>query len=333
MKYFCEDAPEYTIASAGSLLGVKLSQAQGFPVGKVHFCHLYPMSFFEFLDAIGRSSLRRMLEEIETFDPLLEPHHQQLLEILKLYFFIGGMPKPVLRYIQTEDLNVVRETQEDILKAYVNDFAKHAPASMVMKIMQIWDSIPVHLGKENKKFIFSAIKASARARDYEEALQWLSDAEVIYKIHLASTPRIPLNSYGDRDGFKVYLLDVGLLGAMCRLPARVIMEGDRLFVEFKGSLTENYVAQSLIAAFANVVSIALFYWTSEREAEVDFLIEYDGNIYPLEVKSGISTKKKSLLVYQEKYHPPVLSRATLMNLKKDGKFCNYPLYLGSVPKR
>jgi predicted AAA+ superfamily ATPase len=325
LKYFCEDAPEYAIAAAGSLLGVKLAGAQGFPVGKVHFCHLYPMSFFEFLDAIGKPSLRTMLEEIQSFDPIAEPHHQQLIELLKIYYYVGGMPKAVLRYVETKDFQIVREVQEDILKAYVHDFAKHAPASQVMKITQIWDSIPVHLGKENKKFIFSALKKSARARDYEEALQWLLNAELIYKANVITTPKLPLESYRDHEAFKIYLLDVGLLAAMGRLPARVIVEGDLLFVEFKGSLTENYVAQALKASSQN----SLHYWTSEREAEVDFLFESDGYVYPLEVKSGSSTKKKSLLVYQEKYHPPVLSRATLMNLKKDGNVCNYPLYLAS----
>ncbi len=325
LKYFCENAPEYFVAAAGSLLGVKLSGARGFPVGKVHFCQLFPMSFFEFLSAIGKPSLRAMLEGINAFEPIAEPHHQQLLELLKLYFYVGGMPKPVLRYVQTGDLDVVRETQEDILKAYVHDFAKHAPASQVMKITQIWDSIPLHLGRENKKFIFSAIKKSARAREYEEALQWLLDAELIVRVQQVSTPKLPLSGYGDQEAFKVYLLDVGLLGAMCRLPARVIVEGDQLFVEFKGAFTENYVAQGLKAALGRSPN----YWTSEGEAKVDFLIESQGKLFPLEVKSGTSKKKKSLLVYGEKYHPPALSRTSLMNLKKDGELCNYPLYLVS----
>ncbi len=323
LKYFCEHAPEYHIMAAGSLLGVKLARSSGFPVGKVHFLHLYPMSFFEFLDAINRSSLRKMLEEIRSLTPIAEPHHLQLIDLLKTYFFVGGMPKPVLRYVETGDLIQVRDVQEDILKAYAQDFAKHAPAQMIAKIMLIWDSIPLHLGKENKKFIFSALKSSARARDYEDALQWLIDAELIYKVSSIKVPRLPLISYGNHETFKVYLLDVGLLGAMCRLSQRVILEGDQLFIEFKGSLTENYVAQSLKTAHSS----PLYYWTSERDAEVDFLLEYDGKIYPLETKSGISTKKKSLQVYNEKYQPDLLSRTSLMNLKKDGNFCNYPLYM------
>lgn len=322
LKYFSEDAPEYHVVSAGSLLGLKLSGARGFPVGKVHFLHLYPMSFFEFLDAIHRPLLRSMLEEIKVIEPISEPHHLQLIELLKTYLYVGGMPKAVLRYVETEDYGIVREVQDDILKAYLQDFAKYAPPSLVIRITQSWGSIPVHLGKENKKFVFSAIKKSARARDYEEAIQWLIDAALIYKVSSINVPRIPLMSYGDHEAFKIYLLDVGLLGAMCRLSPREIVEGNQLFVEFKGSLTENYVAQALKTAH----DIPLYYWTSEWEAEVDFLLEHDGKIYPLEVKSGNSKKKKSLLVYNDKYDPPSLSRATLMNLKQDGKICNYPLY-------
>lgn len=325
LKYFCEHDHKYFVAAAGSLLGVKMSGAQGFPVGKVHFYHLFPMSFFEFLNAIGKSMLRQMLENIPFCEPIAEAHHQELIELQKLYFFIGGMPKCIARYIQTKDFQIVRETQEDILKAYVYDFAKHAPPQIVVKITQIWDSIPVHLGKENKKFVFAAIRKSARARDYEEALQWLIDASLIYKVTQIFAPKIPLKSYGNHEAFKVYLLDVGLLAAMCRIPAHVLINGDAFFIEFKGSFTENYIAQSLKTAF----DLPLFYWSSEREAEVDFLIEREGKVCPIEVKSRMSTKAKSLQVYRDKYHPSQLFRASLMNLKKDGDVCNYPLYLAS----
>lgn len=323
LKYFCEHAPEFHIVAAGSLLGLKLSGARGFPVGKVHFLYLYPMSFFEFLNAINRPMLRTMLEEIKTIKPIAEPHHSELIELLKFYFYVGGMPKAVLRYAETGDIDLVREIQNDILKAYIQDFAKHAPPTLVMRITQAWNSIPIHLGKENKKFVFSAIKKSARAREYEEALQWLLDAELIYKVSSIKAPRLPLTSYGDHEAFKIFLLDVGLLGAMSHLPARVIVEGDHLFTEFKGSFTENYVAQALKA----VLGESLHYWTSEREAEVDFLVEYEEMIYPLEVKSGTSTKKKSLTVYREKYNPSFVIRSSLLNLKQDGKVINLPLYL------
>lgn len=188
LKYFCENAPEYHVVSAGSLLGVKLSQAKGFPVGKVHFFNLYPMSFFEFLDAVNRPLLRTMLEDINTITPIPEPHHVHLIELLKMYFYVGGMPKPVLRYVETDDLIKVRETQDDILKAYMQDFAKHASPFLVMRITQIWESIPIHLGKENKRFVFTAIKKSARAREYEEAIQWLLDAELIYRVSSITAP-------------------------------------------------------------------------------------------------------------------------------------------------
>ena len=267
LKYFCEHAPEYHIAAAGSLLGVKLSGAKGFPVGKVQFFHLFPMSFFEFLDAFHKPMLRKMLERIETVEPILEPYHLELIELLKIYFYVGGMPKAVLSYVERQDFEEVRRIQDDILKAYLQDFSKHDPIPLLMKITQIWSSIPIHLGKENKKFIFSAIRQSARAREYEDALRWLIDAELIYKTALITAPKLPLMSYGDHEAFKVYLLDVGLLGAMSRLPARIIVEGDQLFVEFKGSLTENYVAQALKTAHGG----DLYYWTSERDAEVDFL--------------------------------------------------------------
>jgi len=318
LKYFCEHAPEYHVVAAGRL-GVKLSQ--GFPVGKVHFLHLYPMNFLEFLSAIHRPTLRTMLEEIKTLEPIAEPHHQLLTELLKIYFYVGGMPKPVQRYIETGDFVSVRESQEDILKAYALGFYEHAPNVLVTRIKQIWNSIPLHLGKENKRFIFSAIKNGARLRDYEEALQWLIDAGLIYRVSSISEPRRPL--INDADAFKIYLIDVGLLGAMCRVPAHLIIEGDQFFVEYKGSLTENYVVQELKAAYGS----ELFYWTSARDAKVEVLLEHDGEIFPLEVKSGTSTEKNSLLVYNKKYHPSLISRATLMNLKQEGKFCNYPLYL------
>ncbi|MBM3199187.1 MAG: ATP-binding protein [Chlamydiae bacterium] len=323
LKYFYEHTPEYFVATAGSLLGVKLGGAHGFPVGKIHFCHLYPLSFFEFLDAIDRPMLRNLLENTVSWESLAIPHHEQCIDLLKTYFIVGGMPKVVLRYVETQDFHTIRETQEDIVKSYIHDFAKHAPSSMVMKITQIWDSIPIHLGKENKKFMFSAVKKSARARDYEEALQWLLDAGLIYKVKEITTPKLPLASYNDQEAFKIYLFDVGLLAAVCRLSPRVILEGDQLFVEFKGSFTENYVTQSLIASGSS----HLYYWTSSREAEVDFVVEHEGQLFPLEVKSGISTKNKSLFIYQKKYHPLSLARSNLANLSYNGKIYNYPLYL------
>lgn len=323
LKYFCEEAGEYHLAAAGSLLGVKISQEEGFPVGKVNFLHLFPLNFFEFLSATGHEQTRAFLEEHQKCEPLPEPLHEKLIHLLKLYYFIGGMPEAVAHYEQNENLNVVREIQMEILSAYERDFAKHAPPTEIMKITTVWKQIHRQLAKENKKFIFAAIRKSARGREYEEAIQWLADAGLIHKNHLVETPRFPLSAYADTQTFKLFLLDVGLLGAQSNLSAQTIIDGNLLFTEFKGSLTENYIAQELISTTQK----QLYYWASEGTAEVDFLTESDHEIFPLEVKAGMSEKKKSLLVYDSKYAPSKLTRTTLMNLKHDGKICNYPLYL------
>jgi len=322
LKYFNEEANEYHIVSAGSLLGVKLKREKGFPVGKVDFLDLKPLSFFEFLTAVGEERLLKILENITDFEPINDSLHQKAILLLKQYFIVGGMPEAVSRFITQGDLEQVRKVQQSILDSYVLDFAKHALPSDVMKIMAIWESIPNQLAKENKKFIFSAIKHSARAREYESAIQWLADAGLVYKSYNISTPKIPIDSYADKNIYKIYMLDVGLLGCMSRLPTKVMINSEQLFIEFKGALTENFVAQELIAANFD----KLYYWTSEGIAEVDFVLQHDLAIYPLEVKAGLSAHKKSLLSYNEKYQPKILSRATLMNLKKDGIVCNYPLY-------
>jgi predicted AAA+ superfamily ATPase len=323
LKYFNEQANEYHIAAAGSLLGVKLSQAKGFPVGKVNFLTLYPLTFFEFLNAIGKTKLREFLESITTFEPIAEPLHEQLLDLLRIYTFVGGMPEAVNYYVKDENLLEIRTIQNEILKAYLHDFAKHAPTSDIMKLTTIWESIPGQLAKENKKFIFSIISKQARAREYENAIQWLSDAGLILKSYLIETPRLPLESYCDKKSFKLFMLDVGLLGAMCQLPSKVLLQGNELFTEFKGALTENLVAQALTVKYHR----ELYYWGKANQAEVDFLIHTDSHILPLEVKAGFSKKKKSLQIYAEKYHPAVMARTSLMNLKKDGDLFNYPLYM------
>ncbi|MDP1608740.1 MAG: ATP-binding protein [Chlamydiales bacterium] len=323
LKYFCEEASEYHVVAAGSLLGVKTAGEKGFPVGKVNFLHMYPLTFFEFLDALGQEKTRIFLEEYSAYEPLPHPMHEKIIEILKLYFFIGGMPEAVAEYAKSEKIQVVREIQEEILSAYEKDFAKHAPAHEIMKITTVWKQVHRQLAKENKKFIFAAIRKSARGRDYEEAIQWLSDAGLIHKSHLVESPKFPLSAYADNDIFKIFLLDIGLLGAQSSLSPQTILDGDLLFTEFKGALTENYVAQELIATKHKPP----YYWASEGIAEVDFLIEEDRAIYPLEVKAGASQKKKSLLVYNQKYAPSKLVRATTMNLKHDGDIYNYPLYM------
>lgn len=329
LKYFCEKKNNYHIAAAGSLLGVKLTQ--GFPVGKVNFLDLAPLNFFEFLHAIKESSLVAMLEEMQQPKAISEIFHNKLVSLLKYYFIIGGMPEAVVTYLKTENLEQVRTVQKEILDAYILDFAKHAPKEEVMKIMAVWDSVPNQLAKENKKFIFSAIRQSARAREFETSIQWLKSAGLIIKSNHISTPKLPLDAYSDKQAFKIFLLDIGLLGSMSKLDPRVILEGEKLFQEFKGSLTENFVATELHDKYFE----ELYYWTSEGIAEVDFVISTEQHIFPLEVKAGFSKKKKSLLVYDEKFskdeHAPlVLSRASLRNFAFDGKIINYPLYACSL---
>ncbi len=325
LKYFCEEAPEYHVTAAGSLLGVKTTGDRGFPVGKVNFLSLYPLTFFEFLEALGHAKTRVFLEGLSEDDPLPTPLHEKLLGLLKLYFFIGGMPEAVAEYVKHGQLSIVREVQYEILGAYEKDFAKHAPPQEVMKITTVWKQVHRQLAKENKKFIFAAIRHSARGRDYEEAIQWLVDAGLIYKSYLVASPKFPLSAYADSSMFKIFLVDVGLLGAHSHLSAHAVLEESLLFTEFKGALTENYIAQQLIAAGSQ----GLFYWASEGIAEIDFLIEHDHSIYPLEVKAGESRKKKSLLVYQQKYAPARLIRTTTMNWKQDGEVWNVPLYLAA----
>jgi predicted AAA+ superfamily ATPase len=325
LKYFCEKKNEYHLTTAGSLLGVKLTK--GFPVGKVNFLDLAPMNFFEFLLAIGEKELVSMLEEMRQPKAISEIFHNKLVTFLKYYFIIGGMPESVATYLKTQNFEQVRDVQKEILDAYILDFTKHAPKEEVMKIMAVWGSIPNHLAKENKKFIFSAIRKSARAREFETSIQWLKEAGLVVKANRISTSKLPLNAYSDKQAFKVFLLDVGLLGTMSKLDPRIVLEENRLFQEFKGSLTENFVAIELHDKHFD----ELYYWISEGKAEVDFVISTEQHIFPLEVKAGFSKKKKSLLVYDEKLSkeenaPLVLSRASLRNFAFDGKIINYPLY-------
>lgn len=323
LKYFREQANEYHIASAGSLLGVKLSTPKSFPVGQVNFLELYPMTFFEFLDAAGENRYRLLLDRLEELEPLPRPFHEDLVELLKKYYFIGGMPEAVNYYSKTGSLNEVGAIHKEIIDAYVLDFAKHAPPADVPKISLIWNSIPRQLARENKKFIFSAIKKSARARDYENALMWLEDSGLILRAFSVSGAKHPLRGYMNRNYFKVYLLDVGVLGALAGVPLEVVVQGDRLFNEYQGAFVENFVAQQLTAS----LMMDLCYWRSEgKMAELDFLCSVGNNIYPLEVKAGINPKSKSLKSYNQQFNPPLLLRSTLLNLKCDGKTCNIPLY-------
>lgn len=323
MKYFCEKKRRFHLVAAGSLLGVKLSK--GFPVGKVNFLDLAPMNFFEFLRSMGEGALVDMLEEIQSTQSISPLFHDKLTKLLKYYLVVGGMPEAVDTYIKSENLEKVRTVQKEILDAYLLDFAKHAPKEEVMRIMAVWSSVPYQLAKENKKFIFSAIRKSARAREFETAIEWLKNAGLILQSNCISTPKLPLEAYSDKQAFKIFLLDVGLLGATAKLDPRLVLEGDRLFQEFKGALTENLVAEELHDAHFN----NLYYWTSQGRAEVDFIVSSGSTVFPLEVKAGLSKHKKSLLVYDEKFSKEAscpLSRASLRNFAFDGKILNFPLY-------
>lgn len=323
LKYFCELAPEYFVAAAGSLLGLKTKRSKGFPVGKVDFLSLYPLSFFEYLEALGENKLVTYLQSIKSAEPLPQPLHEQALTHFKIYMYVGGMPEAVKKYVECRNIVEIRSIQDNIIKAYEFDFAKHAPSELITRISEVWHSLPRNLAKENKKFIFSAIREGARAREYDAAIQWLIDAKLIYRSINIATPKLPLPAYGDRSAFKLYVNDVGLLGALSNLNGRAIIQGNDLFAEYKGALTENVVANILAVQDDD----RLYYWTSGNTAEIDFIIQKNSELYPIEVKSGQSTKMKSLHLYDERYHPSELLRASPMNLKHDGRIRNIPLYL------
>ncbi|ACV69650.1 ATP-binding protein [Desulfohalobium retbaense] len=330
LKYFHEQLPEYHIVAAGSLLGIALSGPDSFPVGKVNFLDLYPLTFFEFLDALGQSALKDLVLRAGPPQPYPQPLHKQLLHYLRFYYFTGGMPEVVAVYAQNNDLDEVREVQNEILNAYAFDFSKYAAGPDIPKLRMIWDSIPGQLSKENKKFVFKALKQSARMRDFENALQWLENAGLIHRVFRISTVQRPLHAYRRENIFKLYCLDVGLLGALAGLPAKLTVQGEDIFREFKGALVENYVLQELKASR----NCRMYYWESEGRAEVDFVVETSEQVLPLEVKAGINTRSKSLQAFDAKFHPPYLGRTSLANLKKDDRILNIPLYaVGTFPWR
>jgi predicted AAA+ superfamily ATPase len=322
LKYFREQANQYHICASGSLLGVTLAHTKGFPVGQVDFLHLYPLSFMEFLRALDEEQLLQYLFEIKEVKPLPKVLHEKLLKFFKEYLYIGGMPATIDTYRTSHDFQQVRTIQLGILNSYRLDFAKHAPSNAIIKINQTWDVIPGQLAKENKKFIYSVIRKGARAQEYEIAIQWLKEAGLVHKIYNVSVPKLPLIAYANHEIFKLYLCDVGLLGAMSELSAKTIIHDQGIFQEFKGSITENYVAQELARQGYN-----LYYWTSSGQAELDFLLQREEKIYPIEVKSGQSLKKKSLTTYIQKYNPQCALRFSTMNLMQQENLINFPLYL------
>ncbi len=320
LKYFQEEANEYHIACAGSLLGIRLSHTS-FPVGKVDFLNMYPMSFTEFLKADNVGNLVEYMESLNKVQNIPDIFKNQLEEKLKAYFIIGGMPEAIYSWVNEKDMEQVNRIQDNILKAYESDFSKHTQNSEANKISLIWNSIPSQLAKENKKFLYQVIKNGARAREYEDALNWLNDANLIYKIYNVKKADFPLKAYNDLSYFKIYMNDVGLLRKMANLDSRIVIEGNKLFEEFKGALTENYVLNMLNIVYDNVPN----YFNFDRN-EIDFMIQNKNKIIPIEVKLGKSVNNTSLTKYNEKFANEKSIRFSLNNLKFDGKILNIPLY-------
>lgn len=327
LKYFCEDAPEFHIACAGSSLGITLAGGTSFPVGKVNFLNLYPLSFSEYLSALGKENLLVHLRSIDLAARDLADStvafHAALLEHFFEYIYLGGMPEVVASYAASRDFARAREIQREILRSYDQDFSKYLIPAETLKTRRIWESIPAQLARENKKFIFSAIAKSARAREYEIALQALADAGLILRANLASQGVSPLAAVSAPDSFKVYLLDSGLLGAMVDMSPQVLLKAGEILGQFKGALFEDIVAQSLTAQFSK----PLYYWSSGSQAEVDFLLEREGKVFPIEVKSGESLRSKSLHSYVKRYAPDIAFRVSSRPLAQNGKIVELPVYL------
>ena len=332
LKYFCENAPHYHIACAGSLLGIALAKPSSFPVGKVNFMQIDPMSFTEFLLANGDENLVHYLESVESIEPIPEAFFNPLSEKLKMYYVTGGMPESVLMWTEARDVNAMQEALSAIIEAYERDFGKHPNASEFPKISMIWKSISSQLARENKKFLYKAVKEGARAREYEDALQWLVDARLVHKVYRCTAPGLPLSAYDDLSAFKIYLVDVGLLRRLSQLAPSAFGEGNRLFTEFKGALTENYVLQTLVTQF----EVEPRYWSQTNPPyEVDFLIQRENDIFPVEVKAETNTKSKSLKKYKELFADQVKLRIrfSLDNLKLDGDVLNIPLFMADHTDR
>ena len=332
MKYFCENAPEYHIACAGALLGITLSKPASFPVGKVNFMQIDPMTFAEFLLANGDENLAAYLNTIDRVEPLPDAFFNPLYEKLKMYFVTGGMPESVLMWTKARDVAAMQNVLSDIIEAYERDFAKHPNISEFPKISMIWKSVPSQLARENKKFLYRVVKEGARAREYEDALQWLVDARLVHKVYRSTAPGLPVSAYDDLSAFKIYLVDVGILRRLAMLAPAAFGEGNRLFTEFKGALSENYVLQTLLTQF----EVFPRYWSQNNPPyEVDFLIQRDNDIFPVEVKSETNTASRSLKKFKELFGDKVKLRIrfSLDNLKLDGDMLNIPFLMADQADR
>lgn len=329
LKFFSEKLPELAVMAAGSLLGLSLRHRRGtksreprgsFPVGKVSFLDVHPLTFAEFLSACGEDLKREALEEDQR--EVVDLLHDEYVRLLKDYLFVGGMPEAVKAFVDERDYHAVRRIQKEILRAYDADFVKHADETLLGRLRLLWKNIPAQLAKENKKYIYKALKEGARGRDYEEALEWLDEAGMVHQVFRASPPRLPLKAYEDFSAFKLYQHDVGLLGAMSDLPPSVILEGDSLFTNFKGALTEQFVLQELVA-----MGVEPSYWSAEKgDAEVDFLVQGGTAVYPIEVKAACNLKAKSLATYRGFFEPPICYRTSLARRSDGNLIRDVPLF-------
>lgn len=321
LKYFYENAPQYHIVCAGSLLGIALHQGTSFPVGKVDFLKLYPLSFSEFLMATGNERFAELLKKQDY--EMITSFKQTYIDALKHYYFVGGMPEAVQSFAESKDFNEVRAIQKRILAAYEQDFSKHAPNEIVPKIRMLWNSIPSQLARENKKFIYGLVREGGRAREYETAIMWLSDCGLVHKVSRVNAAGIPLKAYEDLKAFKLFIVDVGLLGCMTGLRQRTLLDGDDLFVEFKGALTEQYVCQQL----KTIEDLGIYYYTNDRgSCEIDFVVDTGEQIIPIEVKAETNLRAKSLKTYRERFEPELSVRTSMADYKKEDWLLNLPLY-------
>jgi predicted AAA+ superfamily ATPase len=321
LKYFYENTPEIHVIAAGSLLGVSLHQNTSFPVGKVEFLDLYPLSFPEFLKALNQVSLLQLIES-RNWD-LIHNFKTRFIELLRQYYFIGGMPEAVFSFSQNKDYTEVRKIQNNILLAYEQDFSKHAPSEIVPRIRMLWNSTLAQLAKENKKFIYSAVKKGARAKDFELSLSWLIDSGLIYKVNRINKAGLPLKAYEDMDAFKLFIVDVGMLAAIGNLDVKTLLDGNAIFEEFKGALTEQFVLQQL----KTMPDIPTYYWSAEKaNAEIDFVIQYSGNIVPIEVKAAENLQAKSLKSFKQRYPESLAVRTSMSDYREEDWLINLPLY-------
>ena len=321
LKYFYENAPQYHIVCAGSLLGIALHEGTSFPVGKVDFLKLYLLSFQEFLMATGKERFAALLRSHDF--SMITPFKQTYIDALKHYYFVGGMPEAVSHFAQNEDFNAVRKIQERILAAYEQDFSKHAPNDIVPKIRMVWNSIPSQLAKENKKFLYGLVREGGRAKDFETAIMWLCDCGRVHKVSRVNSPGLPLKFYEDLKALKLFLVDVGLLSCMTGLKATTLLNGNELFIEFKGALTEQYVLQQLIT----LPDIHVYYYTNDRgSCEISFLLDNGEQVIPLEAKAETNLRAKSLKTFREKYHPQIAVRTAMTDYRLQDGLVNLPLY-------